>query len=64
MKQITGTVIGLGWSIALVGALVSGVAAAEEKRMLPMQELRAFAEIFGRIKQDYVEPVEDSRLLE
>ncbi|MCB1762528.1 MAG: S41 family peptidase, partial [Gammaproteobacteria bacterium] len=26
--------------------------------------LRAFAEIFGRIKQDYVEPVEDSRLLE
>jgi carboxyl-terminal processing protease len=31
---------------------------------LPMQELRAFAEIFGRIKQDYVEPVDDRELLE
>ncbi len=31
---------------------------------LPVQELRAFAEIFGRIKSDYVEPVEDKVLLE
>ncbi|MES9960890.1 MAG: S41 family peptidase [Sedimenticola sp.] len=31
---------------------------------LPMQELRAFADIFGRIKQDYVEPVDDRELLE
>lgn len=29
-----------------------------------MQDLRAFAEIFGRIKQDYVEPVADRELLE
>jgi len=29
-----------------------------------MQDLRAFAEIFGRIKQDYVESVEDKALLE
>ena len=31
---------------------------------MPLEELRAFAEIFGRIKRDYVEPVEDRVLLE
>ena len=30
---------------------------------LPLDELRVFAEVFGRIKQDYVEPVDDKRLL-
>lgn len=31
---------------------------------LPLQQLRIFAQIFGRIKKDYVEPVEDKELLE
>jgi carboxyl-terminal processing protease len=31
---------------------------------LPFDELRTFTEIFGRIKQDYVEPVSDKKLLE
>jgi len=31
---------------------------------VPINELRTFAEIFGRIKKDYVEPVKDSVLLE
>lgn len=31
---------------------------------LPYDELRAFTEIFGRIKRDYVEPVADKKLLE
>ena len=30
---------------------------------LPLEELRAFAEVFGRIKNDYVEPVDDRKLL-
>lgn len=30
---------------------------------LPLDELRTFAEVFGRIKQDYVEPVEDKKLI-
>ncbi len=30
---------------------------------LPVDELRAFAEVFGRIKADYVEPVEDKKLI-
>ncbi len=30
---------------------------------LPVEELRAFAEVFGQIKMNYVEPVEDSELI-
>ena len=36
----------------------------EELQTLPFDELRNFTEIFGRIKQDYVEPVSDKKLLE
>lgn len=31
--------------------------------MLPVDDLRLFSEVFGRIKSDYVEPVEDRKLL-
>ena len=31
---------------------------------IPLNELRAFSEIFGRIKNNYVEPVEDKELLQ
>src|SRR3972149_5553528 len=30
---------------------------------LPIEELRAFSEVFGRIKNDYVEPVTDKKLI-
>ncbi len=30
---------------------------------LPIEDLRAFSEIFGRIKTDYVEPVDDHKLI-
>jgi len=36
----------------------------EDSQTLPFEELRNFTEIFGRIKQDYVEPVSDKKLLE
>ncbi len=36
----------------------------QETAGLPLEDLRAFAEIFGRIKNDYVEPVPDGELLE
>ncbi|RMG35547.1 MAG: S41 family peptidase [Gammaproteobacteria bacterium] len=35
-----------------------------QKPTVPLEELRTFAEVYGRIKQDYVEPVEDRKLLE
>lgn len=30
---------------------------------LPIEELRSFTQVFGRIKSDYVEPVEDKKLI-
>lgn len=30
---------------------------------LPIEELRAFTQVFGRIKSDYVEPVDDKKLI-
>ncbi len=39
-------------------------AAEAQSQALPLKELRTFAEIFGRIKSDYVEDVEDKELLE
>ncbi len=40
------------------------VPAATGPGELPVDEIRAFAEVFARIKQDYVEEVEDKALLE
>ena len=53
----------------LLGVLVSighGVFAEREmsKATLPVEELRTFSDVFGRIKNDYVESVEDRQLLE
>ena len=54
---------------ALVGAgltLTTGVFAVKEtaSNTLPLKDLQAFVEILNRVKSDYVEPVEDDKLLE
>ena len=41
----------------------SAVAEKMAKPQLPLEDLRAFAEVFGKIKSDYVEPVEDKKLI-
>lgn len=41
----------------------SAIADKEAKQELPLDDLRAFAEIFGKIKSDYVEPVDDKQLI-
>ncbi|MEH6824269.1 MAG: S41 family peptidase [Motiliproteus sp.] len=54
-------------SLVLSLGLCSGALASpetESKPPLPLEELRTFAEVFERIKGAYVEPVEDSVLLE
>lgn len=64
--------IGPGLPAALIAVFVlamSGLPAQAEPEKsaaeeVPLQELRIFAEIFGRIKKDYVEPVGDKELLE
>ncbi len=52
---------------ALLGVMLSlnysAVADKPQETPLPVEELRAFAEIFGKIKTDYVEPVEDKKLI-
>ena len=53
---------------ALLGAsltLGEGVLAGKnETETLPLEDLRTFTEIFAKIKNDYVEPIEDKELLE
>ncbi|MEJ1296733.1 MAG: S41 family peptidase [Candidatus Sedimenticola sp. (ex Thyasira tokunagai)] len=64
MKHKLGLSLTLSLGIAVCGALSFSTRAEAQAEPLPVQELRAFAEIFGRVKQDYVEPVEDRKLLE
>jgi carboxyl-terminal processing protease len=57
-----------GW---IAGGFLAGVAislqipalAERDTRGLPIEELRSFAEVFNAIKQGYVEPVEDKKLI-
>ena len=56
---LVGVVAGILFSLNL-----SAVAQRETARFpLPVDELRAFAEVFGAIKSNYVEPVEDKKLI-
>src|SRR5258707_4196616 len=50
---------------AFAGVLISlnFQAIAERRPSLPIEELRAFTEVFGAIKTNYVEPVEDKKLI-
>ena len=57
---LIGLIAGLSISIG------SGVFAERETKAaagLPVEELRTFSDVFGRIKNDYVEDVEDSEML-
>ncbi|GAO36549.1 peptidase S41 [Sulfuricella sp. T08] len=52
---------------AIIGVMISlnfsAVANKETVSPLPIDDLRAFTEVFGKIKSDYVEPVEDKKLI-
>src|SRR5690242_21917190 len=52
---------------AILGVLItlnfSAVAEKSAAGPLPIEDLRAFTEVFGRIKSDYVEPVDDKKLI-
>ena len=43
---------------------LSAVADKEAETALPIEELRAFTDVFARIKSDYVEPVDDKKLID
>jgi carboxyl-terminal processing protease len=73
MKQLKGNMGGRARALGLVGVgVVAGVAlslqfpAVAQKAgvmPLPLDELRQLADVYGLIKSDYVEPVEDKKLL-
>ena len=52
---------------AVAGVLISlnfqAIAERATRGPLPVEELRAFTEVFGAIKQNYVETVEDKKLI-
>ena len=52
-----------GVMLSLNFSAVANKDTKEVLRPLPVEELRAFTEVFGRIKSDYVEPVEDKKLI-
>ena len=58
---VIGTVMGLSLSIG--GGLLSNQR-APEKEELAWENARLFAEVMERVKRDYVEPLDDSELLE
>ena len=59
--------IGLVSIGAVAGVLISlgltAVAQREQRSPLPLEELRQFTDVFGAVKSNYVEPVEDKKLI-
>jgi len=51
----------LGVSLTLGEGVLAG---KNETETLPLEDLRTFTEIFAKIKNDYVEPIDDKTLLE
>ncbi len=47
----------------LISLQISALAEKETRASLPIEELRIFAEVFNAIKQGYVEPVDDKKLI-
>jgi len=58
----------VGLAGVLAGAALtvnlSAIADKEAQTALPVEELRAFTDVFARIKSDYVEPVDDKKLID
>ena len=67
MKSLTRSItyLLLGGAIGVSLAIGQGVFAERNGTgTLPLDDLRTFTEVFARIKNDYVEPIEDTALLE
>ncbi|ULG70871.1 S41 family peptidase [Marinobacterium sediminicola] len=54
----------LGCTLGLSAPALAEEVVESEQKALPLTELRMFADVFDRIKQAYVEPVDDRQLLE
>lgn len=58
---LTGLIVGV---LASIGSGVFAEREAAQQAPLPVEELRTFSDVFGRIKNDYVESVDDKTLIE
>ena len=65
MRQFGLVIFGViaGVMLSLNFSAVANKETPEVAHPLPVEELRAFTEVFGRIKSDYVEPVGDKKLI-
>ncbi len=55
--------IGLGAAVGVALTLNFSAIAERQPEPLPIDDLRAFTEVFAKIKSDYVEPVKDKKLI-
>jgi len=63
-KWKSGGLVGVGVVAGLLlGLNFSAVAQREARYPLPLPEIRALTEVFGKIKEDYVDSVDDKKLL-
>lgn len=63
-RDVSLVVIGAVLGMTLIFGQMVSAERTPAKPDLPIEDLRAFSEIFGRIKSSYVEPVEDKDLIE
>lgn len=63
-RDVSLIIIGAILGMTLIFGQMVSADRTPAKPDLPIEDLRAFSEIFGRIKSSYVEPVEDKELIE
>ncbi|BAW79386.1 carboxyl-terminal protease [Candidatus Nitrosoglobus terrae] len=64
-RYLLAMTLGLVSGISLIfGSIVLAERSESKTEALPLEELRAFSEIFGQIKRNYVEPVDDKILID
>lgn len=63
-RDVSLIIIGAVLGMTLIFGQMVSADRTPAKPDLPIEDLRAFSEIFGRIKSSYVEPVEDKDLIE
>lgn len=63
MNKLKKSLLTMMSATLVVASNLPSVAISEEKKSIPLEEIRVFAEVFGRIKLDYVEDIDDKVLL-
>ncbi len=64
MKKVPTQILVLAAGLFLGLNVTAAAPAGKDTDPLPLRELRTFTEVFAKIKNDYVEPVDDKTLLE